>query len=315
MRKCPKCSGPISPFSIVFISEMYSAQCKACGARLNRKKNLQFWLVIIIPVIAISIILFSNINLSWKIILVLAVFLTLIIVDVFTMTLIEDEKRRKSKLPKPVVIGFTLFFTAKLYQIVSGLIDPEYSTMTRVNLFYFSELLENMGLALAFGSMIIYGIYTLRKAGITLKYVSVVVLGIMFCAGHAWYSYAINQNIFDMHQMYIKSSDDLKENLEAKLAKDSLILEKRAKLSQQYAKMQYEDEGILIEHVTPEGATTIYKPSPEAETNRIKYLRLKTQSRLHKKSSVIYAWIWVVTGVIALLIGTFNPIQKEGNIS
>jgi len=120
--------------------------------------------------------------------------------------------------------------------------------------------------------------------------IALVLAGLSFEASTAF-------NNFDKN---IKETElTIKKDILNKLNQNNKI-ERKSKLSQLYAKMTYEEEGKIIEYLTPEGKSAAYIPTPDAEKNRDMLLFLITYRKMFAPVNITIGLIWLISIIAAI---------------
>jgi len=85
--KCPKCSGILNPFNVWLITRWSNTECKKCHTKLNRKINVQVFLITGLLLAGYYFLLFLPLFLLW--------FFIVMMVDAYTVRLVEVENKPK----------------------------------------------------------------------------------------------------------------------------------------------------------------------------------------------------------------------------
>ncbi|MCA3085554.1 MAG: hypothetical protein ING65_04460 [Rhodocyclaceae bacterium] len=97
-RPCPHCSAPFIPWKVWAISRWHCIQCPACGTQLNRRTDLQFVFIVLCScgLMPVAVLVLAASPLPWfaDIVLIVAAFFALWLIDVFTVRLVVPGKRR-----------------------------------------------------------------------------------------------------------------------------------------------------------------------------------------------------------------------------
>lgn len=104
---------------------------------------------------------------------------------------------------------------------------------------------------------------------------------------------------FKKFDKYLAGIDfETKEKIQMKL-NSSESMDKKSKLSRLYAQVTYEDEGKIIEYLTPDGKSVAYIPSPESIKNRDMQLFFKTHRKMSPSIDIFIGIVWLVSLVAA----------------
>ena len=105
---------------------------------------------------------------------------------------------------------------------------------------------------------------------------------------------------FKEFNKYLAGIDfETKEKIQMKL-NSSESMEKKSKLSRLYAQVTYEDEGKIIEYLTPDGKSVAYIPSPESINNRDMQLFFKTHREMSPSIDIFIGIVWLASLVVAI---------------
>jgi hypothetical protein len=116
--------------------------------------------------------------------------------------------------------------------------------------------------------------------------------------------------IFHNFDKYVEETTlSTKQDIINKLSKTEKI-EKKSKLSRLYAQMTYEEDGKIIEYLTPEGKTATYTPSPDAIQNRDMLSFFRTYRKISPPLDIFIGAIWLLSIVAAVVIAVRKSRPK-----
>jgi hypothetical protein len=203
-------------------------------------------------------------------------------------------------------IGFFLFIVAKMLQEVFPIFDP----FLEQHIPHWSiRLLRDIGFAMAFSSMVIFGIRKLSMEGFTVKRVLITASGIAMLfsvSASCFYSSIMMLDIskkLNLTELYSNRPNKL-------IYYENLTLEKKAEYSLLIAEMQHEATGELVEYFTTEGKIAVFKPSEQNEKKRNEMLHNIKKMELLGKNLKQAGIVWAVVALSSIFLG-FYPKRSS----
>jgi hypothetical protein len=205
-------------------------------------------------------------------------------------------------------IGLFVFIVAKLLQEVFPTYDP-FLEQHIPN--WGIRVLRDIGFAVTFSSMIIFGIRKLGIEGFTIKRVLSTALGIAMLFGVSAFCFYASTMMVDISKKL--NLTELYSNRPNKLKYyEKLTLEKKAEYSLLMAEMQYEATGELIEYFTTEGKIDLFKPNEQNINKRNETLHNIKKMDWLGKSLKQSGFGWAVIASLSIFLG-FYPKKSSNN--
>jgi hypothetical protein len=213
-----------------------------------------------------------------------------------------------------LIYGFALFG-------ITELLEQAYSSNGITNASDFElfinsiiRTINHFSLPAALSGMIILGIRSIRKIGLFFKTAlmpSISFLLILFFIYLSVFPYSVLDDmgeIMESKSHYVNLFASMNESLERK----DLSPEKRSAISMDYARIKYEQEGLIIDYVFPDGSISIYKPTVEEVSEHENMLKSEIEAiiwnRLSKRSIMDALLFWILLTISSILVGFFSPL-------
>lgn len=215
-----------------------------------------------------------------------------------------------------IVAGILMVVIASIVAIFGTIPEPTtsyfeawegYKAQKQALHFKLFEFFEGLGFLIIVFSSITTGIRSIRRRGISVKSIVLIMVGLSIC-------------LFNFYTLYIsygigKSIDAvLKPKLEIMqqaINKPDLPLSSKSKLSKQYARDRYLYEGIKEQYFSETGKALLYEPTKEDLEFRDNKLRAKQMWDDNKKTLPFKLSYWIVVTISGCLLGLLTPIQKQ----
>jgi len=98
--KCPVCGHKFIPWEAWKITRWSSISCPACKAKLNREKDTQFFMVVLLGIIGPAICMLLQLSLLWFMVSAIVSAIVMYVADTLTVRLVKVipiEKVRQSE--------------------------------------------------------------------------------------------------------------------------------------------------------------------------------------------------------------------------
>lgn len=115
-----------------------------------------------------------------------------------------------------------------------------------------------------------------------------------------------SSSAFSNFDKYLQGVDtETRERIINKLNSSDSI-EKKSKLSRLYAQVIYEEDGKIIEYLTPDGKTATYVPSTESIKNRDMLMFFRTYRKMSPPLDIFIGVIWLLSILVAIGIAVYR---------
>jgi hypothetical protein len=224
------------------------------------------------------------------------------------------ESRIRSFSSKPrgewfIAAGVLAFVVAELTSHFLPAVDPMTTIKAEFSALLFIRFVGNCGLILALGSTVITGIRSLRREGVAVRGVIMSVLGVSLCIASVWLAVYGSRTFLKAGRALDSLPDGLMEKLEVKLSQKDLPPSELGRWSELYARLRYENDGVLIDYITTDGQITTYEPTEEVRKLREQIVYGRQLAEYGTKAMRRAALLWSSVVVGSLALGLLTPIR------
>jgi hypothetical protein len=175
-----------------------------------------------------------------------------------------------------------------------------------------------MALAVALSCMVVFGIFSIRRKGLSLKSsiipcMSILIYVIVSILPFSGYTILGKLNNF----IKFDYSSDFLAGIEKQLNRNDLSIEQRSFLSRSYAEHKYEAFGIILDYITNENEVKTFKPTISQVNERDDRIKSEAEAILMLNLSKEQVWVnlffWLSVLFINIMIGIsakLNDIQN-----
>ena len=212
--------------------------------------------------------------------------------------------------------SFVIFIVTELLEQVYVNIDISIATNSELFISSLIRTFNHFSLAVGLSGMLILGIQTIRKNGICFKSILMPAFSfvfILFIISLSVFPY----RVFEKSTNFIKSKPyyaKLLSTMESSLERQDLPPDSKAFISKDYARIKYQQAGLILDYFTPEGTVATYKPTENEVTQRNETLKSEVEvifwNHMAKRtiwSSLIF---WSLLAISSILIGIISPIGE-----
>jgi hypothetical protein len=214
-----------------------------------------------------------------------------------------------------LIYSFVIFLATKLLEQAYTSIDISVATNSELFISSLIRTFNHFSLAVGLSCMLLLGIQTIRKSGFSIKSILMPSIGFVLILFFIYLS-SSKYRVLERTSQFIKSKphyEELLSTMESSLERQDLPTDSKAFLSKYYARTKYEQAGLIIDHFTPEGIVTIYKPTAKEVTQRNEMLKSEVEaifwSQLAKRTIWGSLIFWTLLTIVSILIGIFSPID------
>ena len=204
-----------------------------------------------------------------------------------------------------ITLGFTIHLLGSVvHGVIFSTVDP-FTIADGERIFEWSlRILRDLGLIIGFGGMVSFGMRTLRKEKILLKNFFVPSIGLisLICMSLiGFYASEMMNCTLDLFENPINHVEKFKD----KSNDQNITMAQRSKFSEIYATLIYDEQGIIIEYLNPNGELELYQPSEAQIKTRKEMLQNKIAIKWVQSSLEKAGFFWAAIAIISLLLGFF----------
>jgi len=166
------------------------------------------------------------------------------------------------------------------------------------------------GLVVAAATLIIDGIRSMRRVGLSWKAATAATTGLLVCLTFATGGVVMSRALGNLAETFTKSRDTSHlASLSKVLSRQDLPLEKRAIVSKIYAAERYRQDGVLVDYITSDGTSARFEPS--ALDIRLRRLESVVPPLLAKSASHLRMapGLWIVVALSSVALGLISPVR------
>ena len=211
--------------------------------------------------------------------------------------------------------SFFIFLVTELLEQVYAEYDISIATNSELFISALIRTFNHFSLAVGLSGMLILGIRIIRKSGFSIKSILMPSLGFVVILFFTYLS-ASPYRVLERSSQFIKSKPhytELLSTMESSLERQDCPTDSKAFLSKYYARTKYQQAGLIIDHFTPEGTVTSYKPTVTEVTQRNEMLKSEAEAIFWSQLSKRTIWgsliFWTLLTIVSILIGIFSPIS------
>ena len=211
-----------------------------------------------------------------------------------------------------LIYSFVIFLITKLLEQAYNNYDISAATNSELFINALIRTFNHFSLAVGLSGMLILGIRNIRKTGFSIKSISIpvfVIILILYSISLSFYSYRPLEK--SIH--FIKSEPyyaELLISLESSLERKDLSTDSKAKLSKEYARLKYQQSGLIIDYFTQTGIVKTYKPNEKEVHQRDAMLKLEVEAILWDQLAKRALWgsiiFWTLLTITSSFIGIYE---------
>lgn len=220
---------------------------------------------------------------------------------------------RKTKIHEIAIwIGWGLFGLGRILErLLFENFDPLSVSQREATTEWAIRQASGIGLALALSLMLVFGIREIQKECFSIKKLLNLLIAVVFLISLSAFGFYTNSILTKFNESI--HPHDFFNEIEADINNTSIPLEKRTGISKFYAKMRYEEDGIITEYLSPEGNKILYEPTAEAKASRAEWQRNKELMAWSQKTTKRAGIQWLAILALSILFGFFPKVKKPSN--
>ena len=195
-------------------------------------------------------------------------------------------------------------------------VDIDLFNANKTDLFASSVInsMNFMALAVALSCMVVFGIFSIRRKGLSLKSSTIPSLGILIYVTVSILPFS-GYIILGKLNNFIKFdySSDFLAGIEKQLKREDLSIEQRSFLSKIYAEHKYEAYGIILDYITKENEMKTFKPTVSQVKERDDRIKSTAETILMTNLSKEQVWVNLFFWLSVLFINIMIGISAELN--
>jgi hypothetical protein len=214
--------------------------------------------------------------------------------------------------------SFVIFLATEFLEEVYAEFDISVATNSELFISSLIRTFNHFSLAVGLSGMLILGIRLIRKRGFNLKSILMPILGFLLTLIFIYLS-ILQYSVLDEMDEILESMphyENILTSMKKSLERQDLPPDKRAFISKDYARLKYEQEGLVIDYINTEGTVATYKPTVEEITMRENTLKSEVEAiiwnHLGKRSIFNALVFWTLLIISSILVGIFSPIIEIG---
>jgi hypothetical protein len=168
-------------------------------------------------------------------------------------------------------------------------------------------LLQNVAIFISFAA-IFWGIRRMRKAGKSIPYAFVAIIGIGTCILFFIINYYANNMVNQIYKGFIHTH--IIQSLESKLLQNDLSLKNRVFIEKMLAEEIYLDQNRLISIADENGNHSLFKPTDDDIKLRRYRILLKDAFFHDEKTTRNRMALWPTILLLGICLGRFLPVRK-----
>lgn len=211
-----------------------------------------------------------------------------------------------------ITYSFVIFLISKLLEQAFNNIDISAATNSELFINALIRTFSHFSLAVGLSGMLILGIRDIRKTGFSIKSISIptfAIILILFFNFLSFHSYRpLEKSI-----RFIKSKPyytELLSSLESSLERQDLPSNDKTFISKEYARIKYQQSGLVIDYISSNGNLKTYKPTEEEVYQRDAMIKSEVKAIIWNQLAKKTLWgstiFWALLIIVSILIGIFG---------
>jgi hypothetical protein len=210
-----------------------------------------------------------------------------------------------------LIYSLIIFLTTKLLEQAY---EVDISVATNLELFTNALIgtFSHFSLAVGLSGMLIIGIRNIKGTGFSIKSISIptfAILIILFTISLSFYSYDPLKKSIN----FIKSKpyySELLSSFESSIDRQDLSANSKNFISKEYARLKYQQSGLIIDYITQTGIVKTYKPDEKEVLQRNAMLKSEVEVVLWDQLAKRALWgsiiFWSLLTIVSIFIGIYG---------
>ena len=218
-----------------------------------------------------------------------------------------------------LIYSFVIFLITKLLELAYNNVDILAATDFELFIRALIRTFNHFSLAVGLSGMLVLGFRNIRRTGFSIRSLlmpTFALILILFFISFSVYSYRpLEKSI-----QFIKSKpyySELLSSLESSLERKHLSADRKAHTSKEYARLKYQQSGLIVDYFTIDGTVVSYKPTEEEVYQRDAMLRSEVETIFWNHLARRTLWgsiiFWTLLIIVSILIGIFG--FKDSTVS